>query len=106
MGGQGADAVADVTPRLRVVAYGSAGLLLLTGAACGVAIAGETGQILALVLIGGGLVGLVGLVFMEVGLSEDRERAREQRRAERRSHPDRPRRGPPGRMRGKRRRLR
>jgi hypothetical protein len=38
---------------------------------------GGLGQILALVLVGLGLVALTSLVFLEVGLSEDRERARE-----------------------------
>jgi hypothetical protein len=59
------------------------------------------------------MVGLVGLVFMEVGLSEDRERERERRRAERAeraneraTHPEQARRRPLDRLRGERRKLR
>jgi hypothetical protein len=68
-----------LTRRSRIGAYGSAALLVIAGAVCAAAVGGESGQILAMVLIGLGLVGLVGLAFYEVGLSEDRERAREQR---------------------------
>jgi hypothetical protein len=66
----------------------------VAGVVCAAAVAGEAGQILALVLIGGGLVGFIGLAFLEVGLSEDRERERERRRRERPPRPDRGRRLP------------
>ncbi|MFL5822405.1 MAG: hypothetical protein ACJ764_03075 [Solirubrobacteraceae bacterium] len=72
-----------MTRQSRFVAFGSAGLLVVIGAVCGALVAGTAGQILALVLIGGGLVLATGLVFLEVGLSEDRERAREERRPSR-----------------------
>lgn len=49
-------------------------MLVLIGAAGPVVIGGFTGQILALVFISVGLVLATGLVFLEVGLSEDRER--------------------------------
>jgi hypothetical protein len=95
-----------MTARGRVVSYGLAVLLILAGAACAAAIGGEAGEVLALVLIGLGFVGIVGLVFLEVGLSEDRERERIGRARERRSV----RLKRPGtrleRMRGERRRLR
>jgi hypothetical protein len=71
-----------VSTRSRIVVYGAAGLLVLAGGLCGGLVSGETGEILALVLCGIGLVALVGLVFMEVGLSEDRERERDRRRVE------------------------
>ncbi len=60
----------------RVISFGSAAALVILGAVCAVVIGGGTGQILALVLIGIGLVLATSLVFLEVGLSEDRERAR------------------------------
>lgn len=66
-----------MTPRWRIVAFGSAGVLVVAGVACAAALGGGIGQILALVLIGLGLVAATSLVFLEVGLSEDRERARE-----------------------------
>ena len=60
--------------------YGAAVALIVAGTVCAAAVAGVTGQVLAIFLIGSGLVILTGLVFMEVGLSEDRERERETRR--------------------------
>ncbi len=93
--------------RSRIVGFGSAGLLILAGAVCAVAVSGGLGAILALVLIGLGSVGAVSLVFAEVGFSEDRERAREEeRRRPKPRSPARPARRPLDRMRGRRRRLR
>jgi hypothetical protein len=45
------------------------------GVVCAVAIGGTLGQLLAFVLIALGLVLATAWVFLEVGLSEDRERA-------------------------------
>lgn len=93
--------------RSRIVGFGSAGLLILAGAVCAVAVSGELGAILALLLISLGCVDAVSLVFAEVGFSEDRERTREAERAARaarRSARPAPRRL--DRMRGRRRRLR
>jgi len=70
-----------VSKRGRFIAYGSAVILVAFGTAGAVAVAGVTGQVLAMALIGSGLVILTGLVFMEVGLSEDRERERDLRRS-------------------------
>jgi hypothetical protein len=94
-----------MTAGARIVAYGSTLLLIVAGAVCVAAIGGEIGEVLALVLIGLGFVGIIGLVFLEVGLSEDRERERTDRRRERRARRlERPR-SRLGRMRGERRRL-
>jgi hypothetical protein len=83
-------------------------LLILAGTVAAVIVGGTPGQVLALALIGVGVVLATSLVFLEVGLSEDRERAREQAGQERR----RPRRLPARgarprleRMRGRPRRL-
>jgi UDP-N-acetylmuramyl pentapeptide phosphotransferase/UDP-N-acetylglucosamine-1-phosphate transferase len=57
-------------------------LLVAGGAVCGAVVAGGLGEVLALVLISLGFVLATSLVFLEVGLSEDRERIREQRRRE------------------------
>ena len=59
----------------RVIVYGTAVVLVLAGTACAALVAGVTGEVLAMALVGSGLVILTGLVFMEVGLSEDRERS-------------------------------
>ncbi len=66
-----------MTRRARILAFGTAGVLVLAGLLCGALIPGLTGQILTLVLVSLGLGGAVLLVFFEIGLSEDRERARE-----------------------------
>jgi hypothetical protein len=73
-----------MTRRQRIAWFGSAGALIAAGVACAAAVGGGTGQVLALALIGIGLVLATSLVFLEVGLSEDHERARA-RRLERRA---------------------
>jgi hypothetical protein len=69
-----------MTKRARAAWFGAAGLLVLAGAGGAIFVVGTTGQLLALVLISVGLVLATSLVFLEVGLSEDRERAREEAR--------------------------
>lgn len=100
--------------RARIAAFGSAAGLSVAGVVCGL-FGGSLGTALALVLIPLGLVAITSLAFLEVGLSEDRERERERRRArepQRAARPPGPspdprvRRGPLGRMRGQRRKLR
>jgi hypothetical protein len=96
-----------LSPAARIASFGSAGVLVVAGAVCAAVLSGVAGQILAMVLIGLGLILGTALVFLEVGLSEDRERARETpHQTGRRSHP--PRRVKPPRLdrsRGRRRRL-
>lgn len=72
-----------MSKRSRITAWASTGGLIVAGIACAVLIGGGTGPILALLLTGAGLVLATSLVFLEVGLSEDREREREQRSASR-----------------------
>jgi hypothetical protein len=55
-------------------------VLVLAGAICAAAVPGVTGEVLTIALISAGLAGAALLVFLEVGLSEDRERARQRRR--------------------------
>lgn len=111
-----------MTRRWRSPRYGAAIGLTLVGVACGATIPGTLGGTLATALIGLGLVGVVSLVFYEIGLSEDRDRAQSVRPPDQASpdqappdeaptppgHPDsRLRPAPrPDRMRGQRRRLR
>jgi hypothetical protein len=75
-----------MAPRSRVLAFGSAIVLTLAGGLCAVLVGGLTGQVLTIVLVSAGLGGAVLLLFLEVGLSEDRDRAAE---AERRRERDR-----------------
>ncbi len=63
--------------RSRIAGFGSAGLLVLLGVASAVIFSGALGQNLAFVLVALGLVLATSLVFYEVGLTEDRARARE-----------------------------
>ncbi|HEX6653762.1 MAG TPA: hypothetical protein VF072_13535 [Thermoleophilaceae bacterium] len=65
--------------RARILAYGAAAALTLGGIAAAVA-GGLVGQVLAIAGITFGLGGALLLVFYEVGLSEERDRARRRQR--------------------------
>ena len=69
--------------RARVGAFGATVVVTLAGVGAAVA-GGLVGQLVAIALITLGLGAALLLVFFEVGLSEDRERAREERRRWRR----------------------
>lgn len=84
--------------RSRIVGFGSAALLVVLGGVCTVALSGLASD-LALGVLGLGVVLAVSLVFLEVGLSEDRERAREEEA--RRREDDRQRRPQPSESRGR-----
>lgn len=66
--------------RSRILAFGSCAALVLAGVACAVLVGGLTGEVLTIALIAIGLGGAVLLVFLEIGLGEERDRAREQSR--------------------------
>jgi hypothetical protein len=98
-----------VSARSRILAYGTAAALVLAGALVAILISGTTAQVLTFVLIALGLVLATSLVFLEVGLSEDRELARERKRRARAAAVDefrRQDRKPPSHERSHRRRLR
>jgi hypothetical protein len=69
-----------VAPRARVLAFGSAAALVVAGSICAALVGGQTGDVLAIGLITLGLGGALLLMFLEVGLSEERELAREEKR--------------------------
>jgi hypothetical protein len=71
--------------RPRVLAFGSAAALVVAGSICAVLVSGLTGEVLAIGLITLGLGAVVLLLFLEVGLSEERELAREDERRRRRA---------------------
>jgi hypothetical protein len=79
-----------MTRRQRIVAYGSAAAASVAGGICAAVTSGMTGEVVGWTLVTLGLGAIVLLVFYEVGLSEDRELAKEEaaRRRERRSIPD------------------
>jgi hypothetical protein len=105
-----------MTRRSRVAAYGSASALVVIGVVLEVFFSAGAGGLVAVALIGIGFVGLVSLVFLEIGLSEDRDRERSERgpREPAQGEPDRQPTGsrrsvrpaPLARRRGQRRRLR
>jgi len=68
-----------MTRRQRTLRYGASIAVAVIGVACGALIPGSAGGTAATVLVGIGLVGVVSLIFYEVGLTEDRDRARQQR---------------------------
>jgi hypothetical protein len=68
-----------VARRTRILAYGAAAILTVAGFGCA-AIGGLGGQIAAIALVSAGVGGAVLLAFYEVGLSEDRDRAEEEKR--------------------------
>ena len=69
-----------MTRRTRIVSFGLAGALVVAGGACAAFVDGLVGQPLTMALLLGGLAGAVFLLFLEVGLSEEADRAREEER--------------------------
>jgi hypothetical protein len=63
---------------LRIAAFGSAAALVIAGLVCSILVAGVTGEVLAVVLMSVGFAGGVLLLFLEVGLGEERDLARDQ----------------------------
>ena len=66
-----------MTPRTRLLSFGAAAVLIVLGVIAGPVLGGITGEAVAIALLSIGAIAIVSLVFLEVGLSEDRERARE-----------------------------
>jgi hypothetical protein len=80
-----------VAPRPRVLAFGSAAALVVAGSICAALVGGLTGEVLAVGLITLGLGAVVLLIFLEVGLTEERERAREDKERRKRASDGEPR---------------
>jgi hypothetical protein len=55
-------------------------MLVVAGALCAILVGGLTGEVLTIALMTAGLGGALLLAFLEVGLSEDRARARDEAR--------------------------
>jgi hypothetical protein len=73
-----------MSKRARIIWFGLAAVLVVAGGAVAALTGGTStpGQVVGFVLIALGLMLATSLVFYEVGLSEDRERAREDRARE------------------------
>jgi hypothetical protein len=69
-----------MTPRERNASFGGAAVLVVAGVLCAVLFDGTAAGVVSIMLIGVGLVVAVALVFLAIGLSEDRERAQEEER--------------------------
>jgi hypothetical protein len=69
--------------RTRILLFGGAGALVIAGGACAALVGGVTGEVLTIVLISGGLTGGLLLVFLEIGLEEERDLASEERKRRR-----------------------
>lgn len=76
--------------RERIRWYGGAAGMMLVGVICGFAVAGLVGDIIRLTLLTLGMGAVILLVFYEIGLSEDKARAKEEeeRRKRRPEHTD------------------
>jgi hypothetical protein len=90
--------------RARVRWYGSAGVLVVAGIVVIAASGSVLAEAVSISLVSLGLIVLISLMFFEVGLSEDRDRARETegRRREEEDTPAAPRRLTPSRRRRRR----
>jgi hypothetical protein len=66
------------------MAFGSAAALVVAGSICAAVVNGLAGEVLAIALITLGLGAAVLMIFLEVGLSEERELAREEKRRQQR----------------------
>jgi hypothetical protein len=91
-----------MTARQRILAFGSTAILFVAGLACEVAARNVTAEAVGIALMLIGSLGLVMLVFLEVGLSEEHDRARDEARraaAAAPRHPPRRLRRPPRRRR-------
>ena len=69
-----------MTARTRNLSFGAAAVLIVAGILCAALLDGTAAGVVAIALIGVGGVVAVALVFLAVGLSEDRERAAEEER--------------------------
>jgi hypothetical protein len=59
-------------------------VLVLAGVACAALVGGVVGEVLTIVLVSSGLGGALLLIFLEIGLSEERDLARDEERRQRR----------------------
>ena len=83
-----------MTSRARLLSFGAAAVLIVLGVIAGPVLGGITGEAVAIALLSVGAIASISLVFLEVGLSEDRERARERSARTIRRRPPRRRRRP------------
>ena len=66
--------------RTRRLAFGAAGLLVLAGFLLIVLVDGVTADVIGFVVFSVAAIGAIALGFLEIGLSEERQRARDAER--------------------------
>jgi hypothetical protein len=66
-----------MSPRIRVLSFGAAVLAVVAGSVVALSAGGTGAEAVSLSLISLGMIAFVSLIFLEVGLSEDRDRERE-----------------------------
>jgi hypothetical protein len=66
-----------VATRGRIVAFAAAAALVVVGGVCAALVEGLTGEVLTIVLMSLGLGGGLLLIFLDIGLGEERDLARE-----------------------------
>ena len=69
-----------MAPRTRRLAFGTAAVLIVAGFAAIPLSHGVTGDVIGFAAFAIGLIAAIALVFLEVGLSEDRQRAEDAER--------------------------
>lgn len=63
--------------RNRTLSYGASVVVVIAGAVCAATVPGFAGDLLMFVLVSAGLCAITTLIFLEIGLGEDRDLARE-----------------------------
>ena len=66
--------------RSRIIVLGAIGVVVIAGILCAVLVTGIEGEILTIALLSLGFAGAVLLVFLEIGLGEERDLAKQQER--------------------------
>jgi len=74
-------------PSDRALRYWAAIVVVVIGIICDATIPGTLGGTICTAIVGIGLVALVSMMFYDVGLTEDRDRERRQRRLEQQDEP-------------------
>ena len=74
-----------MSTRGRVLTFGIAAALVVAGVLCAVVVPDVAGEILTFVLVGAGASWALLLIFLEIGLGEEQELAREDERRRERS---------------------
>ena len=72
----------NLKPSARAMRYGIAIAVVVVGILCGAIIPGTLGGTICTAIVGIGLVAVISLVFYDVGLTEDRDRAQRRRASE------------------------